>query len=590
MKFITHESSGEGFRHPPHNLKYANAIDRERGVNEIGSNKTLTMNQIYQYAIQQDDNSIWMLVSINPISWVSVKGNSPVNIRDFGAKGIEGIDDTQAIQMALDTADSMSNGRGSEVTIPSGVFIYTKLELNNYQTLTGEDGAVLKLKDNFVQIGAIGGIMGKDGVDSITIKNLELDGNHQNQRHDLDRDSYHIHGVNCSTNNGKTTPPREISLHNLYIHSNMRNSFITFDFTQPDGTNRMSFHMSDVRSSNNLHDHHFYLKRSDGNISNLTITGYWAYSAIASYGQNFSNVIFKDVVENPDPAYPTQIYIQDRVAANKRTQIKNMRMEFNPSVSNKGFNLLNSSGILIDGLTVERVGSPVGNFDLFEPSINTANNIFKNIQINNAHSEFSILDTGNENTVTNTTFEGVSVFFEDGQYQPNALFEIYTDTIGFFLKNIKVGPGFKYLLWVHPGVTIDNFILENADLDNDVQYRAHNISDIDTTIGNIIIRDSRCKDNGSTVLNDVIKFENCNFGTKKSSNRGINNLEGDGEQTAFEIITGIVKEPLYYTVHSLDNNQHGPYSISTLNENILITFDNAPSNTVRFSWAAEISN
>jgi len=64
-----HSQTNEGSRHATHNLTYPNAANRIAGTNE-GKGITVTADNLYQEAKQDDDNTLWMLTSVTPITWV----------------------------------------------------------------------------------------------------------------------------------------------------------------------------------------------------------------------------------------------------------------------------------------------------------------------------------------------------------------------------------------------------------------------------------------------------------------------------------------------------------------------------------------
>jgi hypothetical protein len=119
-----------GNRPVPVNLEYANAANRIAGTNEQGSGKTLTTDQLYQLARQQDDDSIWMLMAITPsIVWqlVSTTGNETVggNLTVEGTSDLQGnvanstgdltIDDNLAVTGTSDLQGNVANSTGNVV-------------------------------------------------------------------------------------------------------------------------------------------------------------------------------------------------------------------------------------------------------------------------------------------------------------------------------------------------------------------------------------------------------------------------------------------------------------------------------------------
>jgi len=70
---IPHSLLQHGARHAPSNLSYADAANRIAGTNELSS-ITLTSANIGQYADQRDDDSVWKLTGVGPITWLAVSG------------------------------------------------------------------------------------------------------------------------------------------------------------------------------------------------------------------------------------------------------------------------------------------------------------------------------------------------------------------------------------------------------------------------------------------------------------------------------------------------------------------------------------
>ena len=70
---ILHSLLQHGARHAPSNLSYADETNRVAGTNELSS-ITLTSANIGQYADQRDDDSVWKLTGVGPITWLAVSG------------------------------------------------------------------------------------------------------------------------------------------------------------------------------------------------------------------------------------------------------------------------------------------------------------------------------------------------------------------------------------------------------------------------------------------------------------------------------------------------------------------------------------
>ena len=107
-----HSQTNEGSRHAPHNLTYPNAANRIAGTNE-GKGITVTAANLYQWAKQDDDDSLWMLTSVSPITWVQNMMGSDANLDSgYGAFG------TNPANVVIDNAE----GQGDLVFSPTGAF------------------------------------------------------------------------------------------------------------------------------------------------------------------------------------------------------------------------------------------------------------------------------------------------------------------------------------------------------------------------------------------------------------------------------------------------------------------------------------
>lgn len=102
---------------------------------------------------------------------------SVYNIKDYGAAGDGKTDDTAAIVKAIDAASG-----GGTVFVPEGVFIVNPspgINLTSGVTLQGGGyGSVLKVKDNS---NVLNNIIKIESRSNVTVRNLQIDGNRENQ-------------------------------------------------------------------------------------------------------------------------------------------------------------------------------------------------------------------------------------------------------------------------------------------------------------------------------------------------------------------------------------------------------------------------
>jgi hypothetical protein len=96
-----------------------------------------------------------------------------INAKDYGALGDGVTDDTNAIRLALDAANTLGGGT---VFFPSGTYITRTDTIHSNTQLLGTRGSIIKLKANtnlhmFLT----------DGTDNVIISGLGLDGNNTNQ-------------------------------------------------------------------------------------------------------------------------------------------------------------------------------------------------------------------------------------------------------------------------------------------------------------------------------------------------------------------------------------------------------------------------
>ncbi len=254
-----------------------------------------------------------------------------VNAKWFGAKGDGVANDQAAIQAALDASHRWSR-TGSEVFVPAGTYIHQYLLINDNQTLRGERGTVFKMRKvpgedwdrdrvsgNEIVKGVRSGILPKQSATRVEYRDFEYDGNlGENENLAITayescvaaRIDYHPmggSGVSFETacrRDGSRGEPQEIEhaeIHNIYAHDCYRNPFLI---------RARSVNASNLRAGNSMLDHLYDVQTSvTGNFTNIMCEGYWHGGAIASEGENFTNVIFKNMQPH---AYQQRPEFRDR--------------------------------------------------------------------------------------------------------------------------------------------------------------------------------------------------------------------------------------------------------------------------------------
>ena len=96
-----------------------------------------------------------------------------INIKQFGAKGDGVSDDTIALQNAMDVAEVL--------IINTGTYITGSLYLHKNLTILGEINSILKAKANFQPINTPTSLINIKSDYNLTVKNLQIDGNIENQ-------------------------------------------------------------------------------------------------------------------------------------------------------------------------------------------------------------------------------------------------------------------------------------------------------------------------------------------------------------------------------------------------------------------------
>lgn len=114
MANTNHDEIGAGDIHIPYNLTYPDATNRIAGTNE-GSSITVTSANLGQLAKQDDDDTLWMLTGVGPITWLQIT---------TGGASTDTIDDNynnygaNPANVTIDNAE----GQGDLKFLPTGAF------------------------------------------------------------------------------------------------------------------------------------------------------------------------------------------------------------------------------------------------------------------------------------------------------------------------------------------------------------------------------------------------------------------------------------------------------------------------------------
>lgn len=131
-----------GARHAIHNLEYPNAANRIAGTGEGSGINPPTFVNLYQIAKQDDDDSLWMLTSVSPLTWVSLATGDLVTLdfayNAFGSNpstivvdGVEGQGDSLTWDMTGDRFFEVDLANGSVPTGGDGIYYHSGFRVVN---------------------------------------------------------------------------------------------------------------------------------------------------------------------------------------------------------------------------------------------------------------------------------------------------------------------------------------------------------------------------------------------------------------------------------------------------------------------------
>jgi hypothetical protein len=147
-----HSLVNEGSRHAIHDLTYANASDRIAGINEGKGYNPPPSNKLWHIAKQDDDDSLWMIVDVSPLTWKQIPtgvagtpnlddgyDNFGVNPSTVVVDAAEGQGTTLKYDLnsaSVDRYFEVDTANGKDATVNGGTTYYT-----GFRVVNGADSA-----------------------------------------------------------------------------------------------------------------------------------------------------------------------------------------------------------------------------------------------------------------------------------------------------------------------------------------------------------------------------------------------------------------------------------------------------------------
>lgn len=212
------------------NVPFINSITNELSKRKLKSD--VVANALLDISMSNEklDEVLKITSSASEIDASVLLSKEYVTAEMFGE--INGIDDTLALQAALDT--------GKTLLLLEKEYAYTTLELNDYGSIVGVslNKSILKYKAGHAatiyNTQNVGGITTKNNANSIYLDNFTLDGNAENNRDwglgsdnwaSLDYDKIHCHGLYFGNVNDRI-PVSNVVIGKLRIKNTVRNNIV----------------------------------------------------------------------------------------------------------------------------------------------------------------------------------------------------------------------------------------------------------------------------------------------------------------------------------------------------------------------------
>lgn len=454
---------------------------------------------------------------------------------------------------------------GGIVQLGKGTFKHKLIDITSEDiTLQGTGwGTIIKLPDVTeyqVNVGGNSKLSGisSDGVDRVTIRDLQYDGNCANHQSFIETlwetypdvwDANGAFGVYLGTFNEALparTPAKHVIIDNVYIHDVIRDHIIFGDGVHVQGSN--------LYLVNSLVDHIIYCDTGhSSSFVNVNIEGYWRGAAVIGQGQDFDNVTVKNMAANPTngvTAYDLDAVVAIRGADNIRpTRFSNTRIE-DALAANLFYVFQVRAGLTVNNLFVEQTDTDTSQFfDLFQVNTTTATSHHLTVTGYEVHGvsadNFRIYTTSGSNASSNANLSGGRVLYRELSATGTRnipLFNLANDFNGLHVADLQVSTDATRLFSCDSGKDISDCVFKNIRMYDAVPPN-FNLVVINSGAFGIVIKDSRFDANAFVDASflENMDIKNCTFGTSHSNGSGL--FSSAVAQQTYTIPHGLIRAP-----------------------------------------------